>query len=123
MLGTTFGGAHLACAASLAVLEVMEQESLIENAHNMGEYMMASLKEFEGIVEIRGQGLMIGLEFEFPVAALRKQLMFEEKVFTGSASDKNVMRLLPPLCIGKKEADRFVESLHVSIKKTLSKSS
>lgn len=112
LLGTTFGGAHLACAAALAVLEVMETEDLITNAASMGEYLMRELKSVDGLKEVRGRGLMIGLEFDFPVATLRKRLIEEKRVFTGSASDKHVMRLLPPLCIGKAEADKFLESLN-----------
>ncbi len=112
LLGTTFGGAHLACAASLAVLEVMEGENLIANADTIGQYLMQELKDIDGLRAVRGRGVMIGLEFDFPVATLRKRLIEEKKVFTGSASDKNVMRLLPPLSIGKEEADRFLESLN-----------
>ncbi|MEZ4888365.1 MAG: aminotransferase class III-fold pyridoxal phosphate-dependent enzyme [Chitinophagales bacterium] len=108
LLGTTFGGNHLACAAGIAVLDVLKQENLVENAAKTGEYLMVQLKEIEGIKEVRGRGLMIGLEFDYPVGDLRKQLLFEEKLFTGSASNPNVIRLLPPLTITERVADIFV---------------
>jgi len=108
LLGTTFGGNHLACAAGLSVLEVLENENLLENATKVGAYLMAKLQELEGIKEVRGRGLMIGLEFDYPIKDLRKQLLFEEKLFTGSSSNPNVMRLLPPLNITEREADIFV---------------
>lgn len=107
-LGTTFGGNHLACAAALAVLEVMEDEKLVENAAEVGGFLMAELKKLSGIKEVRGRGLMIGIEFEESAAAIRRKLLFEEKVFTG-ASGTNVIRLLPPLCLTKKEAEIFLE--------------
>jgi acetylornithine aminotransferase len=107
-LGTTFGGNHLACAAALAVLEVMEDEKLVENAAEVGEFLMAELKKIAGIKEVRGRGLMIGIEFEESAAAIRRKLLFEEKVFTG-ASGTNVIRLLPPLCLTKNEAEIFLE--------------
>ena len=110
MLGTTFGGNHLACAAGTAVLEIFEQENLVENAREVGEYLMAQLKEIPQIKEVRGRGLMIGVEFEEPVKELRKKLLFEQKVFTG-ASGTNVIRLLPPLVITKADADEFIARL------------
>ena len=108
MLGTTFGGNHLACAAALAVLEVMEEENLIENALNMGNYLMENLKKFSQIKELRGRGLMIGIEFEEPANEIRKKLLFEHQVFTG-ASGKNTIRLLPSLALKQEEADYFLE--------------
>lgn len=111
LLGTTFGGNHLACAAGLAVLEVLENENLLENATKVGAYLMEKLQDLEGIKEVRGRGLMIGLEFDYPIKPLRKQLLFEEKLFTGSSSNPNVIRLLPPLNITEREADTFVEIL------------
>ena len=110
MLGTTFGGNHLACAAGIAVLEIFEEENLVENAREVGEYLMAQLKEIPQIKEVRGRGLMIGMEFEEPVKELRKKLLFEQKVFTG-ASGTNVIRLLPPLVITKADADEFITRL------------
>ncbi|GAT62652.1 aspartate aminotransferase family protein [Paludibacter jiangxiensis] len=107
-LGTTFGGNHLACAAALAVLEVMGVEKLVENAAEVGDFLMVELKKISGIKEVRGRGLMIGIEFEESAAAIRRKLLFEEKVFTG-ASGTNVIRLLPPLCLTKNEAEIFLE--------------
>ncbi|MCK9180665.1 MAG: aminotransferase class III-fold pyridoxal phosphate-dependent enzyme [Bacteroides sp.] len=114
MLGTTFGGNHLACAAALAVLEVMEEESLVDNSKNMGEYLMNQLKDLPQIKEVRGRGLMIGLEFDTPIKDLRKKLLHEKKVFTGISGEK-VLRLLPPLSITKNEADLFIKSLREAI--------
>ena len=106
-LGTTFGGNHLACAAAIAVLDVIEKENLIENASNVGNYLIEELKKISQIKEVRGEGLMIGMEFEEPVKELRKRLLFEEKVFTG-VSGTNVIRLLPPLCLSMDEATEFI---------------
>ena len=116
MLGTTFGGNHLACAAALTVLEVMEKESLVDNARLMGEYLMEGLKTIPEIKEIRGRGLMIGLEFENSIIELRKKLLYEKKVFTGISGEK-VLRLLPPLSITQVEADLFLRSLKEIIEK------
>ncbi len=110
MLGTTFGGNHLACAAALAVIDVFEKESLIENAANIGQYLIGKLKKYPQIKDVRGRGLMIGLEFEESVKELRKKLLFEQKVFTG-VSGTNVIRLLPPLCLSVEEADLFLNKL------------
>ncbi|WP_300728729.1 aminotransferase class III-fold pyridoxal phosphate-dependent enzyme [uncultured Bacteroides sp.] len=110
-LGTTFGGNHLACAAAIAVLDVMKEENLIDNAAKVGTHLLEELKGFKGIKEVRGRGLMIGLEFEGPAKEIRRQLLFEQKVFTG-ASGTNVIRLLPPLCLSMAEADDFLDRLH-----------
>lgn len=110
MLGTTFGGNHLACAAGIAVLEIFEKENLVDNAREVGEYLMSQLKDIPQIKEVRGRGLMIGLEFEEPIKELRKRLLFEQHVFTG-ASGTNVLRLLPPLVLTKADADEFVKRL------------
>lgn len=110
-LGTTFGGNHLACAAAIAVLDVMKAENLVDNAAKVGSHLLEELKGFKGIKEVRGCGLMIGLEFEEPAKEIRRQLLFEQKVFTG-ASGTNVIRLLPPLCLSMAEADDFLEHLH-----------
>lgn len=114
-LGTTFGGNHLACAAAIAVLDVMKEENLVENAAKVGTHLLEELKKFKGIKEVRGRGLMIGLEFEEPIKELRKQLLFEQKVFTG-VSGTNVLRLLPPLCLSMQEADDFLTRLQHVIK-------
>ena len=107
-LGTTFGGNHLACTAALAVMDVMEQEGLVENAHVVGSYLLQELSKLKGIKEVRGRGLMIGMEFEEPIKELRLNLLKEQHVFTG-VSGTNVIRLLPPLCLSKAEADLFLE--------------
>ncbi|MDP4269702.1 MAG: aminotransferase class III-fold pyridoxal phosphate-dependent enzyme [Bacteroidota bacterium] len=107
-LGTTFGGNHLACAAAISVLDIMEEEKLIDNALEVGEYLMAKLKKFPQIKDVRGLGLMIGLEFEQPVKEIRSKLLFEQKVFTG-VTGTNVIRLLPPLCLTKAQTDIFLE--------------
>nr|WP_320036773.1 aminotransferase class III-fold pyridoxal phosphate-dependent enzyme [uncultured Bacteroides sp.] len=108
MLGTTFGGNHLSCAAALAVIDVIENENLMENAAKVGAHLMKELKLFPQIKEVRGEGLMIGLEFEEAVKELRTRLLFEQKVFTG-VSGTNVIRLLPPLCLSLEQADEFIE--------------
>lgn len=116
MLGTTFGGNHLACAAGLAVLEVIESEHLIENAQKTGEFLLKSLKNMSGNVrEVRGRGLMIGVELEKPCADLRKALLFEERIFTG-VSGKNTIRLLPPLTLKSTHAEYFLEKFEQRIR-------
>ena len=115
MLGTTFGGNHLACAAAIAVLDIMEDEKLIANAAETGDYLMQELNKLPGIKEVRGRGLMIGMEFEHSIKEIRNKLLFEEKVFTGVAGT-NTIRLLPPLSLTKAEAadflDRFRKIIH-----------
>ena len=110
MLGTTFGGNHLACAAACAVLDVMNDEHLVDNAATTGRYLIDRLREIPQIKEVRGKGLMIGLEFDDPVKELRHRLLFEQHVFTG-ASGTNVIRLLPPLSLSREEADDFIGKL------------
>ena len=107
-LGTTFGGNHLACAAALAVLDVIEGEGLIENAAKVGAHLLDELKKLPQLKDVRGRGLMIGVEFEQPIKELRSRLLHEQKVFTG-VSGTNVIRLLPPLCLSMDEADLFLE--------------
>ncbi len=114
MLGTTFGGTHLGCAAGLAVLNVLESENLMENAHGVGRFLIEELAKLEG-VEVRGRGLMIGIEFNYPIKELRKVLLEEYKIFTGVASNPNVLRILPPLSINKEQATYFIESLKSTI--------
>lgn len=115
MLGTTFGGNHLACAAAIAVLDVMEGEGLVDNAAKVGSRLMEELKSVPQIREIRGRGLMIGLEFGKPVKELRKRLIFEQRVFTGGAGP-NILRLLPPLCLTTAQADDFTARLKEALK-------
>ncbi|MDR0394824.1 MAG: aminotransferase class III-fold pyridoxal phosphate-dependent enzyme [Tannerella sp.] len=109
MLGTTFGGNHLACAAAISVLDIMEKENLVENAKNIGDFLIRELKAlpYDGIKEVRGRGLMIGVEFKESIKEARTKLLFEEKVFTGVAGI-NTIRLLPPLCLSKSEAEDFL---------------
>jgi acetylornithine/N-succinyldiaminopimelate aminotransferase len=109
MLGTTFGGNHLACAAALAVLETIESEKLIQNAHEVGSYIISELASITGIKEIRGKGLMIGIELEQPVNDLRNALLFEDHIFTGVAGTHTI-RLLPSLALIKAEADHFLKA-------------
>jgi len=110
LLGTTFGGNYLACAASLAVLEVIEKENLINNAYEVGKYIMESLSNNLAIKDIRGKGLMIGLEYEKNIQDIRKQLLGKKRIFTG-VSGNNVIRLLPPLTLTKEHADQFIAGL------------
>ena len=111
-LGTTFGGNHLACAAALAVLDVFEEENLAENARVVGDYLIEKLKELESekVKDIRGRGLMIGIDLDCPHAEVRKPLIYEQHCFTGCAGT-NILRLLPPLCLTKKDADDFINRL------------
>jgi acetylornithine aminotransferase len=106
-LGTTFGGNHLACAAGIAVLDIMKAENLIENARTVGEYLKTELNKLPQIKEVRGRGLILGLEFETPIKEIRSKLLNDEKVFTG-VSGSNVIRLLPPLCLTMEQADEFL---------------
>lgn len=110
-LGTTFGGNHLACAAALAVLDVIESENLVDNARETGDYLMARLKEMQAtekhITDVRGRGLMIGIDLDMPHKELRQHLVYNEHCFTGCAST-NILRLLPPLCFTKAMADDFI---------------
>jgi len=119
MLGTTFGGNYLACAAAIAVLEVIEEEDLINNAAQIGNYLIEKLRDIDGVQEVRGYGLMIGVEMPYPVADLRKQLLHEHHIFTGSASNKNTLRILPALNISKEEADIFLTAFLEVTAKTL----
>ena len=107
LLGTTFGGNQLACEAAIAVADVIARDGLIENAANVGDYLISELKKMDGITEVRGRGLMIGIELPFETAELRRRLLFEERIFVGS-SGKNVVRLLPALCLKKEQADIFL---------------
>ncbi len=119
-LGTTFGGNHLACAAALAVLDVFEQEHLVENAHDTGEYLIKKLKDLKNdelkskgkshITDVRGRGLMIGIDLNIPHKEVRLPLIHQEHCFTGCAGEK-ILRLLPPLCLTKQNADDFIERL------------
>ena len=117
-LGTTFGGNHLACAAALAVLHVMEDEHLVDNAHTVGDYLITQLKAMQTeqphIVDVRGRGLMIGIELDIPYKEIRNKLIYEEHCFVG-CSGTNTLRLLPPLCLSMAEADAFLEKLKTAL--------
>ncbi|MET2985901.1 aspartate aminotransferase family protein [Aureibaculum conchae] len=111
MLGTTFGGNHLACAASMAVLDVIEKEDLLENVNKVSAYFIEKAKQFPQVKKIKGKGLMLGLEFDFEIAELRKKLIYEHHIFTGGASNKKLLRILPPMTIKKEHVDTFFEAL------------
>lgn len=113
LLGTTFGGNHLACAAAIAVLDVIADESLVQNAARMGERLLAGLRDIE-LIELRGRGLMLGLEFEYDVGPLRKAMLEQHHIFTGNAK-QNIVRLLPPLCVTQDECDMLISALRKCI--------
>lgn len=114
LLGTTFGGNHLACAAGIAVLEVIKNENLLDNATRMGAYLWKGIEEIGGYKELRGRGLMIGIEYDFPIKDLRNKLLFNHKLFTGVAGTSTI-RLLPSLALGQEEADMFLDALSKEI--------
>jgi acetylornithine aminotransferase len=118
MLGTTFGGNYLACAAALSVLEVIEEENLMHNAQELGNYWMNELRTYEAISEVRGKGLMIGFDLPESLASLRKDLLFKHHIFTGEAKP-NTVRLLPSLALTKNEADILLEALTIELKQTV----
>lgn len=113
LLGTTFGGNHLACAASIAVLDVIKDENLLENAQKMGEYIENEIKDLSHIKSIRRKGLMIGIELDGDCSEIRKSLLFDHHIFTGNSNDKTVLRILPALNIKKEETDLFINALKV----------
>jgi acetylornithine/N-succinyldiaminopimelate aminotransferase len=112
MLGTTFGGNYLACAAGIAVLDIIKEENLIDKAATTGFYIKEQLSGFKGIRKFHGIGLMIGIELDQPCAAVRKRLLYDHKIFTGSSSNKNILRILPPLNLESQQADIFINALH-----------
>lgn len=111
MLGTTFGGNYLACAAGIAVLNIIKEERLMNNALEMGQYLISQLNALPGVKEVRGTGLMIGIELNENCSEIRKQLLFEHHIFTGTASNKNTIRILPALSINKIQCDTFITAL------------
>jgi len=117
MLGTTFGGNYLACAAAIAVLDVIENENLMLNSKSQGDYLKDALQDIDEVKEVRGLGLMIGIELEFACAAIRNELLQEHKIFTGSSSDKNTLRILPALNITKENLDQFIKAFKVVLSK------
>ena len=116
MLGTTYGGNHLACVATLAVLNELKENKLQENALKIGEYFKSKLEKIKEIIKIKGRGLMLGIEFDFNVSELRKNLIYNQKIFTGGSSNKNLIRILPPLIINKNQVDVFLKSLIIELK-------
>ena len=115
LLGTTFGGNHLACAASLAVLNVLENENLLQNAIEVSAYFKEKTQSIREVKTIKGRGLMLGLEFDFNISELRKKLIFEHNIFTGNAKNPNLLRILPPLTIQKHHIDVFFEALQIEL--------
>lgn len=115
MLGTTFGGNHLACTAAIAVLEVIEQDNLLGNVKMMSNYFIDKANSIPQVKSIKGRGLMLGLEFDFEVAELRRKLIYEKHIFTGGANNKKLLRILPPLTIQKEHVDTFIEALVESL--------
>jgi acetylornithine aminotransferase len=113
MLGTTFGGNHLACAAGISVLEVIEKENLLKNASELFEYVKEKAEEIPQIKKIKGRGLMIGLEFDFEIAQIRKELLYKHQIFTGASANKKLLRILPPLNIKKKHFDELFKALKI----------
>ena len=111
LLGTTFGGNHLSCAAALSVLDIIEKENLIDNVNTVSAYFKEKVAEIPQVKNIKGRGLMLGLEFDFDVTDLRKKLIYEQHIFTGNASQKNLLRILPPLSITTADVDMFFEGL------------
>ena len=115
LLGTTFGGSHLACAASIAVLDIIESQNLMENAKKIEAYFMEAIKVVPEIIRVKGRGLMLGVEFDFDVNALRKKMIIEKHIFTGGSSNKNLLRILPPLTITTEAIDTFILALQESL--------
>ena len=115
LLGTTFGGSHLACAAGISVLDIIEKENLMDNANIIAEYFFEAIKVVPEIIKVKGRGLMLGVEFDFDVSALRKKMIMEKHIFTGSSSNKNLLRILPPLTIKKSDIDTFIVALRESL--------
>ena len=116
LLGTTFGGNHLACAAAISVLEIIEKEGLIENAKEVSEYFLKEIKQIPQIKNSKGKGLMLGIEFDFEVGELRKKLIYEHHIFTGGAMNKKLLRILPPLSVKKEHIDTFIKALKEILK-------
>ncbi|MGD1960987.1 MAG: aspartate aminotransferase family protein [Fulvivirga sp.] len=123
MLGTTFGGNHLACSAGIAVLDIIKEESLMKNASELGAYLIRELQQLTEVKEVRGRGLMIGIELETAIAPMRKQLVKEHHILTGVAANPNVLRLLPPLTLKKEHADQFLTALKAVFMNQTEKSS
>jgi len=121
MLGTTFGGNHLACTAAISVLDVIDNENLMANVNEVSAYFLDKIKIVPQVKTVKGRGLMLGVEFDFEVAEIRKKLIFEKHIFTGGASNKKLLRILPPLSVTKSQIDEFVDALEEIIKTIIEK--
>ena len=115
LLGTTFGGNHLACAAGIAVLDMIESEKLMDNVNAIYSYFLEAIKQVPEVIQVKGRGLMLGVEFDFDVSALRKKMIVDKHIFTGNANNKNLLRILPPLTIKKEAIDTFIKALKESL--------
>ncbi len=115
LLGTTFGGNHLACAAGIAVLDVIESQKLMDNVNDVYAYFLEAIKQVPEVIKVKGRGLMLGVEFDFDVSTLRKKMIIDKHIFTGNANNKNLLRILPPLTIKKEAIDTFI----IALKETL----
>jgi acetylornithine aminotransferase len=115
LLGTTFGGSHLACAAGIAVLDVIESQKLMDNVNDVYAYFLEAIKQVPEVIKVKGKGLMLGVEFNFDVSTLRKKMIIEKHIFTGNANNKNLLRILPPLTIKKEAIDTFIVALKESL--------
>jgi acetylornithine/N-succinyldiaminopimelate aminotransferase len=111
LLGTTFGGSHLACAAGIAVLDIFESLKLQDNVNEVAKYFFGAIQQVPQVKKVKGKGLMLGVEFDFDVSALRKKMIMDKHIFTGGANNKNLLRILPPLTIQKKDIDTFIVAL------------
>ncbi|SHF88138.1 acetylornithine aminotransferase [Salegentibacter echinorum] len=116
MLGTTFGGNHLACAAGIAVLDVIQKKNLMQNAKELFDFVKAEAANIPEIKNVKGRGLMIGLEFDFEIAGLRKELLYKHQIFTGASANKNLLRILPPLTIQKQHFKAYFKALKIALK-------
>jgi acetylornithine aminotransferase len=115
LLGTTFGGSHLACAAGIAVLDVIKEQKLMENANEVYAYFLEAIQQIPQVKKVKGKGLMLGVEFDFEINELRKKMILDKHIFTGNANNKNLLRILPPLTINKKDIDTFIIALRESL--------
>ncbi len=115
LLGTTFGGNHLACAAGIAVLDVMEKQQLMDNVNDVYAYFLEAIKQIPEVIQVKGRGLMLGVEFDFDVSSLRKKMIIDKHIFTGNANNKNLLRILPPLTITKPAIDLFIKALQEAL--------
>ena len=116
LLGTTFGGSHLACAAGIAVLDVIKDQKLMDNVNEVYAYFLEAIQQIPEVKKVKGKGLMLGVEFDFEINDLRKKMIIDKHIFTGNANNKNLLRILPPLTINKKDIDTFIIALRETLK-------